>query len=178
MAVLKPIHLRNDEYNTYIQEYKEKLLLTEGALTSEEKNIIFRCGLDYGLIVDEKVGVINITQPQKDYNVVFRIKGPYTLPKQAQFSSGNGTVRVKPFILHELAWAKRFVQIAKDIYEKKLITSVVPIDEEYIYEALRDTAFTIAMEEVIALGPGFQIIQIEFDENGHFKTIELDEWHY
>jgi hypothetical protein len=61
------------------------------------------------------------------------------------------------------------------LYDKKWITSPIPVDSEYMYEALRETLFNMEMEEVTKMGVGFQILQIEFDENGHFKVLELDE---
>ncbi len=173
----KPIHLRSDEYNSYIEECKEKNIVREGDLTPEEKGIIYRCGLDYGLTIDEKVGAAVFEPLKKDHNIILRIKGPFTLPELASFTSERGMVKIRPFIIHENAAAVRFHQIAEDLHKKEMITSVVPIDAEYLYEALRETAFNIAMEQVVALGVGFQIIQIEFDENGHFKAMELDESH-
>jgi hypothetical protein len=174
----KPIHLRNDEYNSYIEECKEKLTIKEGELTLEEKHVIYRCGVDYGLTFDASVVTENYEIAQRDYNIILRVKGPYTLPEQASFSSEHGVIKVRPYIIHEFVSAQRLKFISEDIFAKDLVDSVVPIDGEYIYEALRESAFTIAMEEVVKLGTGFQILQIEFDTIGHFKAIELDESHY
>ena len=174
----KPVHLRNDEYNDYIEDAKIPYVVKEGELSAEEKNLIYRCGVDYALEVDEKAGAVAFAQPKSDHNIILRIKGPFTLPESTQFASEGGPLMLKPYIIHETATTIRLKEIAEDIYKKELIKSVVPIDAEYIYEALRETAFNISMEEVVALGVGFQIIQVEFDENGHFKAMELDESHY
>ena len=178
MLNTKPIHLRSDEYNTYIEENKEKFVSITGDITSAEKGIIYRCALDYGLTFDEKVGAQIFDHDPSDYNIIFRIKGPFTVPQQAQFNSEHGVVKVRPYIIHESATAARLKEVADGLFKKELVTSVVPIDAEYLLEALRESAFNIAMEEVVKLGTGFQIIQIEFDENGHFKAVELDESHY
>ncbi len=174
----KPIHLRIDEFNDYIEECKEKCIIDQGEITPKEKNLLYRCGVDYGLTINKKVGVAAFEQLKLDHNLILRIKGPFTLPLQAQFTSERGAVNIRPYIIHESAASQRLHSIANDLHEKELISSVVPIDAEYIYEALRETAFNIAMEEAISLGNGFQIIQIEFDENGHFKAVELDESDY
>lgn len=178
MLNTKPIHLRSDEYNTYIEENKEKFISIVGDLTPAEKGIIYRCTLDYGLTFDKKVEAEPFDHDPSDYNIIFRIKGPFTLPTQAQFNSEHGMIKVRPYIIHESATAARLKAVAEDLFKKEFVSSVVPIDADYLHEALRESAFNIAMEEVVKLGTGFQIIQIEFDENGHFKAIELDESHY
>lgn len=178
MLNTKPIRLRSDEYNTYIEECKEKYVSLKGDLTPTEKGILYRCGLDYGLTFDEKTGAKPFDHDTSDYNIILRIKGPFTVPHQAQFNSEHGVVKVRPYIIHESATAARLKEVADDLFKKELVSSVVPIDVEYLLEALRESAFNIAMEEVVKLGGGFQIIQIEFDENGHFKALELDESHY
>ncbi|MCX6732802.1 MAG: hypothetical protein NTV98_04660 [Candidatus Roizmanbacteria bacterium] len=178
MNIIKPIHLRNDEFNNYIQEFKEKCVLNEGEVTPEEKGIVYRCGVEYGLTIDEKFQAKSFDYPLQDYNIIFRIKGPFTLPREARFSSDHGMVKVRPYIIQEYISAQRLHMIAQELYDKEIVSSVVPIDKEYLYEALRETAFNISMEEVVKLGVGFQIVQIEFDENGHFKAVELDESHY
>jgi hypothetical protein len=178
MLNTKSIHLRSDEYNAYIEENKELFKSIEGDITEAEKGIIYRCALDYGLTFDEKVGARIFDRDTFDYNIIFRIKGPFTLPPHAQFNSEHGMVKVRPYIIHESATAARLKEVADDLFKKELVSSVAPIDAEYLLEALRESAFNISMEEVVKLGVGFQIIQIEFDENGHFKAIELDESHY
>ena len=174
----KPVHLRNDEFNDYIEDAKIPYVIKEGELSTEEKNLIHRCGVDYALDVDEKIGAVAFTRPKSDHNIILRIKGPFTLPESTRFDSEGGPLTLQPYIIHETATTIRLRKIAEDLHENKFVTSVVQIDAEYIYEALRETAFNISMEEVMALGQGFQIIQIEFDENGHFKAMELDESHY
>lgn len=178
MLNTKPIHLRSDEYNAYIDENKERFVLAKGDITAAEKGIIYRCSLDYGLTFDEEIGAKIYVNDTLDYNIIFRIKGPFTLPAQAQFNSEHGVVKIRPYIIHESAAAARLKVIAEDIMQKELVSSVVPIDSEYLYEALRESAFNISMEEVVELGIGFQIVQVEFDNNGHFKAVELDESHY
>lgn len=174
----KPIHLRNDEYNNYIQEFKERCVVKTGEITLEEKGIIYRCGVDYGLTINEKLQAKSFDYPPCDYNIIFRIKGPFTLPREARFASDHGVVKVRPYVIQEYISAQRLHMIAGELHKNEMVNSVVPIDEEYLYEALRETAFTISMEEVVKLGVGFQIVQVEFDENGHFKAVELDESHY
>lgn len=174
----KPIYLRPDEYNNYIQESKEELMVTQGEISEEEKNLISRCGVDYGLTIDKRVANSAFQKPKKDYNIVFRIKGPFTLPAESTFVSELGSVRVKPYVIHESASAQRLKVVAKALCDNAYVSSEVSIDEEYLYEALCETAFTISMEDVVALGISFQIIQVEFDENGHFKATELDEVNY
>ena len=174
----KPIHLRSDEYNGYIEECKERIHEEKREYTREEKYVISRCGVDYALTFDEKICASETDTPAKNYNIIFRIKGPFTLPEEARFTFERGSVMVRPYIIHETASAIRLRVIAEEICTKKQVSSVVPIDQEYLYEALRETAFNISMEEVVQLGKGFQIVQIEFDERGHFKSLELDESHY
>ncbi len=174
----KPIHLRSDEYNSYIEECKEKYAVQTGELTLKEKHIIDRCGLDYGLTIDEKLKAANYEEPTLDHNLILRIKGPFTLPEQSSFHSEHGPLRIRPYVIHESATADRLQEIAESLFAKELVKSVVPIDTEYLYDALRETAFNISMEEIVKLGAGFQIIQVEFDKDGHFKAIELDESNY
>ena len=174
----KPIHLRSDEYNGYIEECKVRINEEKRVYTPEEMYIISRCGVDYALTFDEKICASETPSPEKNYNIIFRIKGPFTLLPEARFTFERGSVMVRPYIIHETASALRLQVIAEEIYIKKQVSSVVPVDKEYIYEALRETAFNISMEEVVQLGKGFQIVQIEFDERGHFKSLELDESDY
>jgi len=174
----KPVHLRNDEFNDYIEDAKIPYLVIKGALTDEEKNLIHRCGVDYALDVSEKVEAVVSVKQKSDHNIILRIKGPFTLPESTRFASEGGPLTIRPYVIHETAATIRLREIAEELHKDALLESVVPIDVEYIYEALRETAFNISMEEVLALGGGFQIIQIEFDENGHFKAMELDESHY
>jgi len=174
----KPIHLRNDEFNDYIEDAKIPYVVKQGALSAEERNLIYRCGVDYALDVNEKVGAIAYVKPKSDHNIILRIKGPFTLPERTQFASEGGVLTIQPYSIHETAATIRLREVAEDLHKNALIKSPVPIDAEYIYEALRETAFNISMEEATALGAGFQIIQVEFDENGHFKAVELDESHY
>lgn len=176
MTSSKPIHLRRDEFNTYIEENKIKLDVSEEIIiTEEEKLTVERCGVDYGLTIDPSLVPENIKKEQKRYNIILRIKGSLTLPEQAQFRSENGSVVITPYIIHDDISSKRLHIVAKILHEKKLISSPVPVDVEYMYEALRETIFNLEMEEITAIGAGFQILQIEFDANGHFKVLELDE---
>ena len=176
MTVLKPIHLRRDEFNTYIEENKTKLDVSkEIIITEEEKLIVERCGIDYGLTIDSTLAERKVKKEQRKYNIIFRIKGTFTLPEQAQFRSENGSVMITPFIIHDSILSQRLHIVAEIVCDKKLISSSVPVDVEYMYEALRETSFNMEMEEIVKIGTGFQILQIEFDENGHFKVLELDE---
>lgn len=178
MIHTKPIHLRTDEFNAYIEEYKQKFVEKEGPISEEEKHIIHRCGVDYGLEINEKVGSQNYVKDMHDYNIIMRVKGTYTLPQNAQLSTEHGPMSIRPYMIHESATAQRLKTIAQNLITEKMVESVVPIGSEYLYEALRESAFTIAMEDVLKLGVGFQIIQVEFDDDGHFKAVELDETHY
>jgi hypothetical protein len=175
MINTKPIHLRNDEYNDYIQEYKEPFVVLKRALTPEEKNIVYRTGLDYGLEISPELDAQSYVPDPKDYNIIFRIKGPFTLPESVQWNGERGTVNIRPYIIHESATAERLKEIAEDCIQKEMVDAPIPIDVEYLHEALRESSFTISMEEVLRLGKGFQIVQVEFDEQGHFKAFELDE---
>lgn len=176
MITTKPIHLRRDEFNTYIEENKMKLVVSEKkTITEEEKQVVVRCGMDYGLTMDSTLTPGNTKEERKKYNCILRIKGSLTLPEQAPFRSENGSVLVTPYIIHDSISSKRFRIVAKNLCEKELVSSPVSVDEEYIYEALRETSFIMDMEEISQMGTGFQIWQIEFDENGHFKVLELDE---
>lgn len=172
----KPIHLRRDEFNTYIEENKVKLDVSEqNIITEEEKLIVERCGIDYGLIIDSTLTPGKVKKEQRKYNLILRIKGTFTLPEQAQFRSENGSVVITPYIIHDGILSQRLHIVAEILYDKKLASSPVPVDVEYMYEALRETSFNREMEEIVKIGTGFQILQIEFDENGHFKVLELDE---
>lgn len=178
MINTKPIHLRSDEYNEYIEECKQPYVVQTGELDPSEKNIIYRTGVDYGLEIHEALGAKGFTPDPKDYNIIFRIKGPFTMPDTASFTTERGVIKVRPYVIHESATAQRLKEVAEDLVKREMVGSPVPIDAEYMHEALRETAFTIAMEEVVRLGKGFQIVQIDFDTNGHFKALELDETHY
>lgn len=176
MNTSKPIHLRSDEFNTYIEENKKSLIVDESVtITNREKQVIEHCGIDYGLVTDKSLTPNNTKQEQKKYNLILRVKGDFTVPDQAQFRSENGLVTITPYIIHDNISSKRFHIVAKELIDKKLVSSPVSIDEEYIYEALRETSFTVDMEEITRMGTEFQILQIEFDQDGHFKVIELDE---
>ncbi len=175
MINTKPVHFRNDEYNDYIEEFKQPFVVLQGDLTPEEKNIVYRTGLDYGLEISPALQAQSFVPDSKDYNIILRIKGPFSLPESAQLNTEHGTVNVRPYIIHESATAARLKTVAEEMIQKTLVSSPVAIDSEYLHEALREVAFTIAMENVVRLGNGFQIIQIEFDERGHFKAFELDE---
>lgn len=178
MNTPRPIHLRSDEYNDYFEEYKEQCIVREGEFTNEEKHIIHRCGVDYGLEINEKVGSQNYAKDMYDYNIIMRVKGAYTLPQNAQLNTEHGPMSIRPYTIHESATAQRLKTLAQNLITEKMVESVVPIDSDYLYEALRESAFNIAMEDVAQLGAGFQILEVEFDANGHFKAIELDETHY
>jgi len=175
MINTKPLHLRNDQYNDYIQEWKKPYEVRTGDLSAEEKNIVHRTGVDYGLEMNPTLDAKEFVSDPKDYNIILRIKGAYTLPDSATFSSEHGAITVRPYIIHESATAARLKAIAEDLLAREMVTSPVAIDSEYLHEALRESAFNIAMEEVVRLGTGFQIVQVEFDETGHFKAFELDE---
>lgn len=176
MIDTKPIHLRRDEFNTYIEENKMKLIVSEESIiTDAEKLVIERCGIDYGLTIDPSLTTEMVCKKQRKYNIILRIKGNFTLLEQAQFRSENGAVVIIPYIIHDGISSTRFHIIAKYLCEKELVSSPIPVDEEYMYEALRETSFNVEMEEITKMGMGFQILQIEFDVDGHFKVIELDE---
>lgn len=176
MTALKPIHLRRDEFNRYIEENKVKLVVSEeNKISAEEKQVIERCGVDYGLPIDQSLTTKIEEKEQKRYNIILRVKGNFTLPSQAHFRSENGAIIISPYVIHEAVSTIRSRILAKKLCEKNLVSSPVPMDEEYMYEALRETLFTREMEEIAKMGTGFQIMQVEFDENAHFKTLELDE---
>lgn len=176
MINTKPIHLRKDEFNSYIEENKTTLAISEeSAISNEENKVIDRCGVDYGLTIDPSLTTEMVRKEQRKYNIIFRIKGNFTLPERTQFRSENGAVVITPYIIHDDISSKRFHIVAKYLCEKKLVSSPVSIDEEYIYETLRETSFNMEMEEITKMGTGFQIVQIEFDADGHFKVLELDE---
>jgi hypothetical protein len=176
MTNIKPIHLRRDEFNTFIEENKLPLMVDESAsITNREKQVIEHCGVDYGLETDKTLVPDNSKNELIKYNIIMRIKGNFTLPNQAQFRSENGPVIITPYIIHDDISSKRYHIVAKELIDKKLVSSPVTIDEEYMYEALRETSFTVDMEEITRMGTEFQILQVEFDTDGHFKVIELDE---
>jgi len=176
MINTKPIHLRRDEFNSYIEENKMKLIISEeSVITEEEKRVIERCGIDYGLTIDPSLTTETVKKKQRKYNIILRIKGNFTLPEQDQFRSENGAVVITPYVIHDGISSTRFHIIAQYLCEKELVSSPIPVDEEYMYEALRETSFNAEMEEITQMGIGLQILQIEFDNDGHFKVIELDE---
>lgn len=176
MTEIKPIRLRKDEINDYIEDNKMQLVVDEeSAISESEKAVVVRCGVDYGLTIDESLTPQQGKKSQDTYNIILRIKGGYTMPEKSRFRSENGMVTIIPLIIHDGLSIKRFHKVAKELCKNAWVSSPVAIDDEYMYEALRETSFNMEMEEVTRLGPGFQLWQVEFDENGHFTVFELDE---
>lgn len=177
MKDLPLIRLRNDEFNRYIQDYKEKCMFDESAfISSEEWAVVARCCEDYGLS-QKTVHELRSQgeDEEKRFSIILYIKGNFTLPEYTSFTTERGNVVLRPFIIHDTHVAKRMHIVANLLFSTKELTSPVEIDEEYIYEALRETSFTMALEEIEKWGKAMQSLQISFDEDGHFKAIELDE---
>lgn len=177
MKDLPLIRLRNDEYNRYIQDYKEKCLFDESILISpEEWAVVARCCEDYGLSQQTKHELRSRGANDEDrFSIILYIKGNFTLPEYTSLTTERGNVALRPFIVHDTQVAKRMHIVANLLVSSKELISPVEIDEEYIYEALRETSFTMALEEIEKWGKMMQSLQISFDEDGHFKAIELDE---
>ncbi|MFZ2206189.1 MAG: hypothetical protein WA061_04475 [Microgenomates group bacterium] len=177
MKDLPLIRLRNDEYNRYIQDYKEKCMFDESTLIlPEEWAVVARCCEDYGL--SQKTTHEPHSQggvDEKQFSIILYIKGNFTLPGYTSLTTERGNVALRPFIVHDTQVAKRMHIVANLLVSGKELISPVEIDEEYIYEALRETSFTMALEEIEKWGKETQSLQISFDEDGHFKAIELDE---
>lgn len=161
MDTVKQIHLRNDEYNHYIQEYREECTFDETeAITPVEWAVVERCCKDYGLTQKS----VNTTHKEeaKDgrYSIILYIKGRFTLAKNVSFKTDSGVLAIRPFIIHDTQVAKRMRITAKLLIANKELSSPFAIDEEYVYEALRETAFTISLEEIEKWGKGMQSLQI------------------
>jgi len=170
------VRLRNDEYNRYIQEYKEECIFDKtNKISPLEQVIIVRCCEDYGL--EQKnpvVQTVDESEPEKRYSLILYVKGNYTLPAETHLSTDRGNLLVKPFIIHDTIVAQRMRIVAHLLFEKKEIESVVTIDEDYLYEALRETSFALSLEMIDKWGKGAQSLQIVFDETGHFKASDFD----
>lgn len=170
------IRLRSDEYNKYIQDYKEQCIFDEKKVISpQEAQVVTRCCMDYGL-TQKNPKTIGESQSNKDnsFSLVLFIKGDFTLPNEVSFASDRGVLKLRPYIIHDTVMARRMRIVAHILFETEELSSPFPMDEEYIYESLQETAFTLALEEVEKWGKGAQSLQITFDENGHFKTVDLD----
>lgn len=177
MNIIKPVHLRNDEYNHFIQDYREDCIFdVNEVILPEEWAIVARCCEDYGLTQKSAHTLPSKKEDdEKRYSIILYIKGPFTLPTNASFKTDKGNLAIRPFIVHDTQVAKRMRIVSKLLIKNDELSSPIVLDEEYVYEALRETSFTMALEEIEKWGKGMQSLQITFDEDGHFKALEFDE---
>jgi len=177
MKDIQSIHLRSDEYNRYIEDYKEKCAFEENnIILQEEWAVVARCCEDYGL-TQKTIHELpkHGADIEKQYSIILYVKGQFTLPEHVSFATERGNIVMRPFIIHDTEVAKRMHIVAHLLFSSKELISPIEIDEEYIYEALRETSFTMALEEIEKWGKTKQSLKVSFDDDGHFKAIELDE---
>lgn len=175
-TTIKPIQLRPEEYSRYIQQNKLSLEPEqEGSFTIADNILVSRCCADYGLELSGDIKTEKVPDHfHEAHNIVLRIKGSYTLPRDVHVHTEAGMVPVRPLILHDQITSKHLHELSAQLIQEKKISAPMELDEEYLYEALSETWFTIAMEEVVQMGPDIQMLQVTFTKDGSFSVIPLN----
>jgi hypothetical protein len=147
----------------------------DNSFTVADSTLVSRCCADYGLELKGDMKTEKVQDHAHEvHNIVLRIKGSYTLPRDVHLHTEAGMVPVRPLILHDQITSKHLHELSAELMREKKVTAPMEFDEEYLYEALSETWFTIAMEAVVDMGPDIQMLQVTFTKDGSFSVIPLN----
>jgi len=104
---------------------------------------------------------------------ILQIRGDYGIYPAYAIDTNTGKKRAEFFEFHETLVENRHRILAAKLVKDKAVKLYEGCDEEYLYEALSETTDRHFYETLKQLGKDLSIYQIDFDENGDFKVIDL-----
>jgi len=175
IAIMAALHMLASDIDEYVELYKKELVYDlSPALTSWEKEVIYRCVESCGFELKNENDFVATSTEEKEYNLVLIVHGSFTIESVAIFHTSSGQFHIKSLIFHESYSKKRYEHIAKQLVKNESVIMSSGSDEEYLCEMLRDAEEMVRWEKAKQYAPGASVWDVCFDEQGHFVRKELD----
>lgn len=100
---------------------------------------------------------------------VLIVKGDYGILPQLSLYTDQGKKQVQVFVYHQTLVDERHRLLAKELIKNKAVIFKNGEDEDWLYNALSDTAENHLMETAKRLAKGLPIYSVVFKEDGSFK---------
>ena len=125
------------------------------------------------VLMKKKGAVEEVLHGDHGEGAVVYIKGNYGIYPQYLLKTEDVEAHVQIFVYHQSLVDGRHRVLAKNLLKNKAVKLPENCDEEYLYDALSDTAEVHTLETAKRLAKDLPIFQVIFDEEGMFSIKEM-----